>query len=335
MRYTKRRVHAVIKKHPLTKTMKNFITKQLRAIFSPAFLILLILAFGMWLVSKLSYTYSTQIEVEVILEVDYSAGVWVDNKPIMVTLQAEGNGRDLLRYKLGFGQKITLPVSAIKFNQTDKNNPNIRQIDDESLRMAIDSRQNNFRAQMVVNTLEPLQISEIREVKLPVIPNIEYSCARQHIIDSPLEIIPDSVSIKAPVIMLDTLKRITTQQLKMNDMTNGRSGVLNILLPDGVVSEQQMVKYKIGVVGYTEITKELQIKHHQNRSIVSNPSRAVVKLKVPVNNNNIRFENLDVVTEKTPQRNSKDVYKLRLSGELEGVIDYSITPEFVRVMYIN
>ncbi len=107
--------------------------KRFSGYISPAFLLMLILSFGMWYMTKLSYTYVTDIEVRVDIE----------GHEIAVSCMAEGEGTNLL-----VNRRSRRPVH-LKWSDLDvvpsTANPGYVTISTESMRNAISVGRPNIK----------------------------------------------------------------------------------------------------------------------------------------------------------------------------------------------
>ncbi len=88
------------------------VTKILRRWVSPIFLMMLAASFVLWYVAKLSYTYTTELDVRVEIE----------KQEIEVKCVVEGVGTNLFGYKLNSSKDVKIPLSELKYEQNDSSN---------------------------------------------------------------------------------------------------------------------------------------------------------------------------------------------------------------------
>ncbi len=90
--------------------MKRFVEllkvglQRLRKYVSPVFLALLAVAFTLWYILKLDYTYTTDFKVE----------VNIDGERIMVPCVVEGKGSNLFGYGFYSSRRVNIPLSDLK-----------------------------------------------------------------------------------------------------------------------------------------------------------------------------------------------------------------------------
>lgn len=81
--------------------MENF-WKWMRRSVSPVFWALLFAAFILWYIAKLSYTYTTEHDVRLL----------VDGQPLEVTCVVEGPGANLFGYKVYSNKTLRIPLGT-------------------------------------------------------------------------------------------------------------------------------------------------------------------------------------------------------------------------------
>ncbi len=80
--------------------------RLLRRYISPVFIAMFVLAFILWYISKLSYTYTT----------DFKVKVRVDGRRIEVPCVVEGKGTNLVGYSLYASRRINIPLSELAYD---------------------------------------------------------------------------------------------------------------------------------------------------------------------------------------------------------------------------
>ncbi len=87
------------------------IIQKLGRVVSPIFLGMLAASFVLWYIAKLSYTYTTELDVRVVIEEQY-----IDARCVV-----EGVGTNLFGYKIKGGAKLRIPLSELRYeiNEAD------------------------------------------------------------------------------------------------------------------------------------------------------------------------------------------------------------------------
>ncbi|MFI3282374.1 MAG: hypothetical protein SNG10_02450 [Rikenellaceae bacterium] len=82
------------------------VMKNLRKWISPIFLMMLVASFVLWYIAKLSYTYTTELNVDVEIE-----GQVIDVKCVV-----QGVGTNLFGYKIKGGRDLKIPISELRYD---------------------------------------------------------------------------------------------------------------------------------------------------------------------------------------------------------------------------
>ncbi|MEG1700232.1 MAG: hypothetical protein RRY33_05435 [Alistipes sp.] len=105
--------------------------KWFRHYISPVFLALLVAAFILWYIAKLSYTYTT----EQVAHVD------VDGQQFEVTCVVEGVGTNLFGYRVYTNKLLRIPLSELKYKRSyEEGHEGKLILDPKSLQSAISVR---------------------------------------------------------------------------------------------------------------------------------------------------------------------------------------------------
>lgn len=83
---------------------------RLRKYISPAFLALLAVSFTLWYISKLKYTYTTDFNVEVV----------IDGNKVVVPCVVEGKGTTILGYWLYNSRTANVSLSELKYSVVEQ-----------------------------------------------------------------------------------------------------------------------------------------------------------------------------------------------------------------------
>ncbi len=115
--------------------MKDRFRNFLRRLVSPVFVVLLFAALTLWYVTKLGYTYTTEMPVT----------INVDGQKLKTMCLVEGRGTALWGQRLSLRSKINIKSSELKIKPSQ--NPPFMAIDSASLGKVMSLRANgsNFR----------------------------------------------------------------------------------------------------------------------------------------------------------------------------------------------
>lgn len=304
-------------------------------VISPAFIILLVISTVLWFISRLSHNYTTIIEIEVSITTDYGSSVWVDSHPIKVKVLAQGDGRDLMLNKVGLGEPTTIPVSMLSLSQKPNSAPYLYRINEESLERALASEQSKFAIIMIIDTAQQISVSPIAQARIEIKSTISAHCAPQYTVDGDIILAPDSINIKAPLSVLDTLRYIATEPLELNDLREHTNGIVKLNMPPTVVSNVDMIRYSIDVVSYIEMSCTLPVKSPNGTQIIPTPTQVEIKAKVPLGATSAKLDNVKAYISSVAEDREGRIYRVELTGMPPEAIEWSITPEFVEVFTIG
>ncbi len=85
------------------------IAKRLDKLVSPLFLAMVLAAFMLWYISKLGYSYTTELNIE----------ARIDNQNVELNCVVEGVGSNLLGYKVKGGAGVKIPLSELQYETSD------------------------------------------------------------------------------------------------------------------------------------------------------------------------------------------------------------------------
>ncbi|MFI3316214.1 MAG: hypothetical protein SNF93_01375 [Rikenellaceae bacterium] len=136
--------------------MKNDLLKWLRHYISPAFLIMLTASFILWYIAKLSYTYTTDLNID----------VKVGSAKFEVVCVVEGVGTNLFGYRLYKGGNVSIPLSELKYERIDNEGDNDEiMIDSQSLQNALSVRYSDIKV-ISIGAIPAVSIPSDQESKL-------------------------------------------------------------------------------------------------------------------------------------------------------------------------
>ncbi|MFR9534028.1 MAG: hypothetical protein SNG49_04235 [Rikenellaceae bacterium] len=130
--------------------MKNDFIKWLRHYLSSAFLVMLTASFVLWYIAKLSYTYTTDLDID----------VKVGDSKFRVNCVVEGVGTNLFGYRLYKGGKVSIPLDELKYEHSiDESNFGSIIIDPQSLQNAISVRYSDIKV-VSIGSIPILELSK-------------------------------------------------------------------------------------------------------------------------------------------------------------------------------
>lgn len=122
----------------------------LKRYVSPVFLVMLVAAFILWYIAKLSYTYTTE----------YTVSINTDGQKYKVSCIFEGVGTNLVGYHTHFGKTVRIPLSELKYKRSrEEGHEGKLVLDPQSLQAAIAVRFSDVKV-VSVGTIPEIEMPE-------------------------------------------------------------------------------------------------------------------------------------------------------------------------------
>ncbi|MGB5370937.1 MAG: hypothetical protein WBN18_10945 [Flavobacteriaceae bacterium] len=212
--------------------VKNVLKKRKVQLF---FLFLLCSGLA-WFVSNLSYSYPNSI----VLELDYL------NPPDSLRMaKASKNTIEVKLEAVGF-QLLAINLGDHKFKMDLTNVKNNEAL--SYLSPAEAKRQLEQQLPKGVKLLETdgdtlfFKFFKVVVKKVPVHSAIHLNFSQNHMLDGPLQIIPDQISVSGPKNEIDTLVSVTTEKIELNDLQEDFSIMIDLLKPNTLTNTKYSTK---------------------------------------------------------------------------------------------
>lgn len=215
----------------------------------------------LWFLRALEKEYYTRINHPVMYQNLPETQILVNDLPQKLSLEVYGTGFAILRHNWDIS-KSPIKINIRQFLQNGKE-------ESSSLVLAIPSVQIKNRIGNQLTNLEVRGVSPDSLVlifspeytkKLPVIAHIDIELEKQYMIKDQVIIKPDSVTVKGPELILDTLTRIYTNQHHFRKVDQSQKRNISLLIPhDQVELSDKKVLVEIPVEQYTEKTVSVPV----------------------------------------------------------------------------
>ncbi|MEG1588322.1 MAG: hypothetical protein RR354_03230 [Mucinivorans sp.] len=299
---------------------------KIRKLFSLPFLILLVLSTTLWLIGRLSHNYTTQIEIPIEITTDYDSQLWVDHSVQNVRSIVSADGRDLLLYKMGLAPNVKIPLSLLEITPKEsQSDPYLYQIDENSLEKAIMQVQKNVSLSMIIDTIQTLHVSGNGFGRVAIKPNIDVRCTDGYMLSQDIFLSIDSVDIKAPLAVLDTIKYIRTEKLSLTDCYGKLSGSVGLVVPHNVILKNEpKIRYEVMCEKYSEKIYSVPIVVAGLPDATTLPARATIRLRIPLT----RYQSTETPTVEIDPRitSPSGFYPLKIVQHPRSTIITSIEP---------
>lgn len=233
------------------------------------FLLFVLLSFIFWTSTKLSNSYTLE-QAFVIQWIDIPAGIVpADNTP-PIALSITATGIEILLYRI-LDKSIRLSLKGAEF-QTQVGKLNLG-----GQKFLI---QQQLFENTILNQVNPIQLeiaySRLGEKRIAVDPQVQIQLRPGYLSDSPVQSIPDSVLVRGPQSILDTLTVIATKLVKALDVYKSLNQSIALIKHPQLQIAHEKVELALAVSRYSEKEFSLDI------DVINLPEGTRVKLFPPV-----------------------------------------------------
>lgn len=224
------------------------------------FLFFLLISSLFWLLNELNKKAVSDIKFPVRYNNFIDNKVLVNELPSILTIKIQASGYTLLKYKLSTKLvPLTLDMKSYVFKQKKNSSEYILLTKDLHGRI-----KRRFTNEMEILDILPDTLTfifdEMVRKKLPIIPDIKYSLARQYLLIDKIRTYPDSIVASGPASILDTLKGVYTVQVTYADLKRAVTEEIEIESIPGVTVSLEDVELTIPVEQFTEASFKVPIK---------------------------------------------------------------------------
>jgi hypothetical protein len=232
------------------------------------FLFFVLLSFTFWVSTKLSNTYTLDQPFSINwINVPEGIIIHSNNKQIKASITA--SGIDILIYRL-INKSLNISLEQGKFDSK------IGEVNIENQQFLI---QNQFFGNTKLNFITPTSLdfdfSILDNKVVAVVPNVKINLRAGYLSDSPIKILPDSILVRGPKSILDTLGSIKTKYIEVEDVYESMSKKISLQLIPEIQLSETSANIKLSVSRYSEKEFTLGI------GLINTPKSIRVKLFPP------------------------------------------------------
>ena len=233
------------------------------------FLLFVLLSFIFWTSTKLSNSYTLE-QAFAIQWIDIPAGIVPADNTQPIALSITATGIEILLYRI-LDKSIRLSLKGSEF-QTKVGKLNLG-----SQKFLI---QQQLFENTILNQVNPIQLeiaySRLGEKRIAVDPQVQIQLRPGYLSDSPVQSIPDSVLVRGPQSILDTLTVIATKLVKARDVYKSLNQSIALIKHPQLQIAHEKVELTLAVSRYSEKEFSLDI------DVINLPEGTRVKLFPPV-----------------------------------------------------
>ena len=303
----------------------------------PSFWVFLLIAALLWYGNKLGGRYTTEVELPIEVTNDFSSRLWIEHPIGRVNCRVEGIGARLLAYKINMGDRAVIPMSQLTLIPVKDKERQFR-VDKNSLTGALASAVKDLRIHEILDTALTISVSPVETRRMPVQSRIEIGTAKQHMQVGHIAFEPDTVEVRGPKVVLDSMEAVFTRPKRYKDIKNNVTGRIDLEQRNGVLLSARQADYRAEVVPFTQHTLELPVKvdnlpEGMQATIV--PSRVTVVVNVPLRDyERVREERLHAgVDYREIREETSGKYAVRIDSLPAGTEVMRVEPQYVEPFF--
>lgn len=222
------------------------------------FLLSLVLALLVWLLTNLSQSYSGAVSVPVTALCNIEGHGTESSNTVVVSARCRTDGFRLVREHSRRERKVV----KVRFDRAD-----LRRLGEDRFAViggAKNSYVNQFfgdGAQVEAFITDTLLFVFPKEnhKKVPVEVPRTLSCRSQYMLSDAFSTTPDSVTVYGEDSRLESIEKITAEHLSLADLHESAHGILSLKVPDGVRLSESHVSYVVPVTRYVELRTSVAV----------------------------------------------------------------------------
>lgn len=223
------------------------------------FSVFLVISASIWMLNALSKNYTSIIEYPLIYTDFPEDRVFVGEMPGHLDLQINSHGYALLRYKM-FRKPVPISFKISAFNMSRRNDSSSSFILTRYLRDQISTQ---LPAELQLLEIKPdtlhFQFTERVSRRVKVSPDVAFTIDNQFTIKDEIVLVPDSVDITGPDLILDTLASLSTERMELGLLTRDYNDKLRLKQIPELQYEVSRVDCSIELERFTEMQVPVSI----------------------------------------------------------------------------
>lgn len=290
----------------------------------------------LWMLNKLSHTYTTEISAHISLIEGRHVGVMLtEGKVSLVRLRVRASGYDIMQYLLFSAKTFKVDLGLLRYFDVPDGQSALPV---GQIRSMVAQQLNpSFDLQAIAPDSIYFRLSPVASRKVPIRADCRIEYLPQYMQQGKAALDPDSVIVSGPQKVVDAIAEISTAPVKKEKVINNFSGKVALKTPPQTFLSHEKTSYKINVQRVTQITRELPIhlvSAPDSLHVELIPSSALVSISVTTEEYHRLKQDDQYLTayySELPQSISGQV-RVNLSKPPAYVLSTSIKPAFVTVI---
>lgn len=302
------------------------------------FLLALLLAFSIWIIHKLSLEYNVYLKVDVVASSNIEGHSEYSTTSTEVMARCRTSGWRILYAYMTRDKSVYVNIPSSAFQQESDER---YYITSEKLHEFADQIfGSSVSVEYFVTDKVFFKFQKEVHKRVPIKAVTSLSFEDQYIPESPLVLVPDSVTVYGDQMHLDALDYVTTATIKQADINEDFSGMVSLTPISGMRFSVGEVHYKMDVSRYLEVVKKgvpvTILNAPSGKEYVTDPSVVDVVMKVHFPLKSDPKKEVEVVADYEDLSSSiSGKVILRPMSLPIGVIGYEINPISVKIKEVK
>ena len=225
------------------------------------YLFFLFVSIALWYLNALSKDYTTIIYYKVRYENFPKGKALVSDMPEKLGLKVKGLGFSIFKHKvIAYTKTINLPIDNFRLNISRNDNQYNYFL---LTRYTKEWIGNQLTSDVQLIDVQPdtlvFKFTDVVEKKVPVTASLELQFEKQYMQNGLVIVQPDSVIVSGPLVLMDTLKCMYTQEIKNKHLKDTLKTEVELLPVKMLSSHTTKVSLTVPVVKYTEMNISIPI----------------------------------------------------------------------------
>ena len=255
-------------------------------------IIFVLIAALLWLIIKLSDTYSVNVPFAIhYVDIPASHIVLDNDQTAEATITA--TGFKLLNYYFTFesSRRINISLKEIKYQKDSTSCSYNSQYLAEKIAEFMSINTSDI---MMLDDVQTFSMSPLAQKKVKVVPEIHLTFEKQYDYYGEPIISPDSVTVYGPISDIEKVFDARTEEINVKDVKNSFTAKVKLKLDEKLQSDIDNVEISFNVERFTEAKTELPISVPDNIKMNLYPNKVCVRYKVAMKDyesiNNMSFK---------------------------------------------
>lgn len=223
-----------------------------------AFVLSLLLAFGIWVLHSLSLNYTNMVSIAVTARSNLDGYARLSSNTAVITARCRATGFDFYRMQRSVrGTPLVMDVDPGDLHHVSGDEFSLT--GDAIERSAGRLLGNGTNIESVLTDSLRFVFPKENSKRVPVHPNFSMTLRPQYVNTGAFDIEPDSVTIYGEPYKLENIDRVYTEPLHLQDLDKSVSGEIALEKLRGIRCSAEKITYSIEVVRYVEIEADMPV----------------------------------------------------------------------------